>query len=30
MLKRFVDLLILEAVSVLYATAVFYLKRRQV
>jgi hypothetical protein len=29
MLKRFVDLLILEAVSIIYSTAVFFLKRRQ-
>jgi hypothetical protein len=29
MLKRFVDLLILESVSIIYATAVFCLKRRQ-
>jgi len=29
MLKRFVDLLILETVSVVYSAAVFCLKRRQ-
>jgi len=29
MLKRFVDFLILEAVSIIYSTAVFCLKKRQ-